>query len=211
MKHDRDLVIDVMCATVEAMELPTIIKEGCIAMTKLGIDALRYFRLDAKPVPVKVLALNPTLGAWVQEGHTLDETAEWPEGSFAVALGHGVDPNTARQRRMRAMGRMPGWDGHLVIGVDDHVLIDLSMSQMRRNNRNIILPDTAILRVESPFEGLTESVVFDFGECVVAYDPDPTNVGYRDAPDWKLTGGGAFHRALVGQVIRAMKAILADA
>ena len=175
----------------------------CIAATRIGIEALRYFGIAAVPQPCQVRALNNQMAAHIERDEIDDvRTCEyWTpiDGSWGVGIGyHDPARDPAPER--------PGWNGHLVLccnRLEAPVLVDLSIAQAAR-------PQHAMLF--EPFIGTlppgwptapADHVVFRFDEGVLSYVATADR-GYESAPDWTVRE----FRPIAGELIRRMKGAL---
>ena len=103
---------------------------GCIASTRIAIDVLDYFKINAKPLSVKVEIFNEAMVKRIEagvHGGSHEERIKWFEedGSWGIGIGFGGQP-----------GR---WPGHLVALVENKWLLDMSLDQANRPERMIFL------------------------------------------------------------------------
>lgn len=185
-------------------------KDSCIASTRIGIDALAYFGVKAVPVSLQMLLFNREAVELLNSGKTLEEIAAFVrerglnEEGGPWTMGVGAD-----------LGRPGGWAGHLVVGVPAaNLLVDLSIDQVSRPHKGLVLDEPAVLQVpETWWTGETDMVQFtnpNDGSMIFLDQREsmlPDRDGYRKTSNWKGRAGGseAPVRAVTGQVIRAMK------
>lgn len=182
---------------------PAILEEHfhpdcCIAATRHGIEALRYFGVEAQPVKVQTFAGNADWIRWIEQlaaaGRSPDDEA-MPDGSWSV----GIDLSADGVRATSARGRYPG---HLVF-VADGFLIDLSLGQMSRPERGMTLPFCAAFDLSGHERWDNDGAGFRVehlpGEVVAVIYKRLPEVDWRDAPDWRRKPPYA------GEIIRAMK------
>lgn len=102
---------------------PPIFKEHftprcCINATRVGMDALRRFRVESFPLPVQVTGYSPTAAEKVLVGKKPEQGVG---GDWMTSIGFGKnEPNEE------------GFDGHLVLIVARRFMVDLSIGQMAR-------------------------------------------------------------------------------
>lgn len=173
---------DILDALVEAQPLiaARCIERSCILSTNVGIRALRYFGISAKPLSVDVQIFNPTFIKLYSKGITKpDELIAGGARMIAIDLGN----------------HNGGWGGHLMIDLDEGDLLDLSFGQFSRPQKSMPMPAVGCFKEFDPSRACT----YWLNECAVKIEVvnDQT---YIHAPDWKRE-----YRDIVGQVIRAMK------
>lgn len=122
----REIQAAAMCALLVRAAPPIFAQRFgprcCINATRVGMDALRRFRVESFPLPVKVAAFSPKAAEKVVAGKPL--TRE--EGEWMVLLGDGS-----------SVPDDEGYDGHLVLMVARRFLVDLSIGQVSRPERGI--------------------------------------------------------------------------
>ena len=163
----------------------------CILATRVAIETLRYFGVQAQELPVGLAVLNAEYVAWEQAGR--------PEPMPPTAHSIGVDPDAdPTDERLATMG---GYMGHLVALTTDNVMIDLTLSQVNRPQKGIELGP---LIVEVPGDFSTRKdwlYVLSNNRCEIAYQSRPDiGTAYKDTADWRSN-----HKRLVGPMIRYIK------
>ncbi len=140
------------------------IAQCCIAATKVGVQVLREWGIEARPLLVGV-------------------TARCPSTAFSPAYEVIID-----HRSSKKCGG-PGLSGHLVIagrvGAKEF-LLDLSAYQMDRPERGLHVPRGIYVAVDK----LSLPLAVDTGDSqsVVTYERhrSPKHSRWRDTPDWLL-------------------------
>ena len=103
----------------------------CLNGTRVLIDVLQHFGIEAKPLSVQLVVTN---AAWKE---CLDKVGvatqamvdEWVESKGAWSVG--IDTSSPKE---------PGlWNGHIVL-VTDRVLVDSAIGQLSRPEKNMKLP-----------------------------------------------------------------------
>lgn len=150
----------------------------CVLHTRAGMDVCKALGLNAKPLPVKCLAFNAEyVRRTVELGRqpTPSETNEWFEAG-AWAVGAGV-----RGATQAPNGRV-GYNGHLVLAVEGRWLVDLSLDQFSRPEKNMTLRHGYH---EAPdfIAGTTQDFIFDVNGTHVVYVQHDDRA-YLRAPDW---------------------------
>lgn len=155
----------------------------CIAATRVAVDALARFGLEAAPAPTDVVILNPPLRARLDGGVAPEDRAEPQrlaglDGAGSVGIGFGAGPGEGFDPRT-------GYDGHLVAVCQGH-LIDLTLPQASRPDREVRLsPVAQAFGPEAAGRfAAGERVWLDVNGCAVGYRRKPEAVGYRTSPDW---------------------------
>lgn len=165
----------------------------CIAATRLALEILAPLGYDVKPLPVRLFAYN---AIWIQKalaaGHhpkSEQEGQQWQaEGAWAVGAGIGHrDDRDAPYGRNEAIGR---FNGHLVLIVNRDYLLDLSLAQIARPERNIYAEQPLVVRLDSrAFLHGTRAFVAryqaaDHDEVMLEYQAVPGDRTYRRTADW---------------------------
>jgi hypothetical protein len=166
----------------------------CIAATKVAVEVLGYFGIQARPLVTAPTAMNPAAARWLvtRRGEPC-EVEEWWEQ-------HGCF--------MGGLVRTPGPDrflGHLVAIVERTQLLDLSLGQMTYPERNLRLPPAAAVPLFAGQAADQPLAAFHDAEGTVLYYAH-TNTDWEDSPDWADTGGSAVLRGpVVLCLIRAIE------
>jgi hypothetical protein len=155
----------------------------CLPATRIGMEALRYFGVNAKPLPMKVVAGNYAWMEWILEnpGATYHDM---PDEAWAVGVGHRENHG-------------PGVDVHVVLNVEDEIMLDLDARQLSRPAKGMPVPDTILAPFQGGFEAQWHNDV-----VVVNYVPHENPPQWKHGSDWRKAGKQA------GPVIRALKAEL---
>lgn len=167
--------------------LVTVQGPACILATAIGIDVLKEFGIEARPLSVQVDVVNRA----------------WLDGDVAAAwrLSAGYPPEeAAKMLAPRTNVPTSPWDGHLVIElVGRAALLDLDLKQMARPRHRIVVPPVGW------FEGWNGTA----GEWPLA---DGGRIFYRAKRDDVASWGGArdwWDRAKradsVAAVVRAIR------
>lgn len=199
-QHARPLILDHYRA------------DSCIASTRVAIEVLRYFGLNAEPLPLLVLAFNAEAARMIEEGadlptvhaETLKYSTDDPGGPWTIAVGTG--------RQARHSGD-EGWAGHLVAAIPDlKVVIDLSIDQINRPHKTMnFTPVWSIVPEDDWWAGEVNNAFFRTDEdCLLildrnALDPD----GYKASTNWTMKDHSKTAiKQIVGQAIRQVRADL---
>jgi hypothetical protein len=173
--------------------------DSCIASTKIAIDVLSYFAIEAKPMVVRMLAYNAL--AW--EAVSRQEQPDWDAGAWSLGLGFPGDPPDPTK-----------WDGHLVAVSKEIVegqvcILDLSMDQASRPHKQMTM-EPSVFRIP---EGVDEAwvqgeipVMFESPEgCLVSYMAFPDDKSYSLSTNWADI---KTRKETTGVIIRAINALL---
>lgn len=157
---------------------------SCVQATRMGVEALKYFGVEAKPLVTLAITGN---AAWVEWMKLEDPDAPWSDEVWSV----GTDPNLKEGER--------GYPAHLVIEIDGQ-LLDLDAGFSARPEKGIHVPATVLL----PLTEFGAGIDLDEGG-VLLYRRHSTKVDYRQSGAWRNSQKWA------GPVIRRMRDRLADA
>ena len=143
---------------------------ACILASRLGIEALRVEGLRARAVPVILTVGNPTYMDLLVRADpgTADE---WRDaGAWGIELGRENPSN------------LPGWNGHLVVVVQDRYLLDLTAHQISRPQKGIV---GKAFWIEARDFARGEPCALEAGDgCTWLYRHDPENREYLRLPAW---------------------------
>lgn len=157
----------------------------CVQATHVGLDALRYFGIEAKPRVTLMMVGNEAWAEWMLAG----SPQPMPDPVWSV----GIDPN--------AEGR--GFPAHLVIEIDGQ-LLDLDAGFYSRPHKGIHVPPTILTPIRPMVEdGPIAGVDLEGGGAMIYGQAPPGTPNYRGSGAWKHTGTWA------GPVIRRMRERLA--
>jgi hypothetical protein len=157
---------------------------SCVQATRMGIEALRYFGVHAKPLVTLLMVGN---AAWVDWMADPDRSPDnWPDDVWSV----GTDPVPGKER---------GYPAHLVIEIDG-MLLDLDTRFAARPEKGIHVPDTLYLpiRPEGMSPDLLAGTPLDEGG-IALYRPHTPKVDFHASGAWKDS------RKWSGPVIRRMR------
>jgi hypothetical protein len=191
-EHSLNPVLDALRAEVpveiyrrnEYEVLRASARGSCVQATRMGIEALKYFGVKAKPLVTLAITGN---AAWVEWVKLEDPTAPWSDEVWSV----GTDPKQKPGER--------GYPAHLVIEIDGQ-LLDLDAGFCARPEKGIHVPDTVLLPLTA------HGAAMDLAEGgVLLYRYHTPTVDYRKSGAWRDSQKWA------GPVIRRMRERLADA
>jgi hypothetical protein len=190
MTVSRDLaVVETLVAVARPIILTRYRADSCIASTRIAIDALAHFGVDAEPFACLAMAYNKRYGERLQAGLApLDD----PD-SFSITIGL-IDRIEAYERRKAV--------GHVLALTHDDV-IDLSIDQASRPEQGIVLEPFAFPRPPHFTEQRTTLIDEDTGGALV-YDPRPDERPWLPSSRWRRAGD----KRVTDNVIRAMRDVL---
>lgn len=189
--HDRH-VEDVLEAMVQ--ESPALLYEKyrpdcCIAATSIALDVLKYFHVDAQPLPVRATAMNRAMRERHEQGNppTAEEIAAWQ------AKPGPIDPTEPWGVGLGFENGGPGWAGHLIAVIEERWLLDLALRQASRPERGLVVPDAGWGTITRPLPRRVDQAgrllaladLADGGTLTYWTAPDAPD--WRDAPDWGHT------------------------
>ena len=163
----------------------------CLPSTRLGLEVCRYFEVKAWPLPTRALAVNEAWQEWMH-GEAMGQ-GEMPEPAWSVAVGWD------------SPGR--GVDMHLVLLVEEKVLLDLDSSQFSRPQHKMPVAPTTFLAAGQRPHPVTGEPLWYAGTPLegggrLDYVEHPNPPQWKSAPDWRKVGRYA------GPIIRTIRAEL---
>lgn len=185
---------------------------SCIASTRIGIDALDYFGVQAVPVPLSIVVFNTEALEMLHAGKDLPEIqaealkydATDQGGPWTMGVGAEIENSN-------------GWAGHLVVGLPQmRLLLDLAFDQVSRPLKGLTFTEPQLFPVVDTDWWLKEKRYVELEgtsegrEILLILDneaPDPE--GYKRSPNWRRAsskyGSRRVFQELTGQIIRLMK------
>jgi hypothetical protein len=154
---------------------------SCVQATRIGIEALRYFGVAAKPLVTLMGVGNAAWVEWMEAGGPA--ASDMPEGAWAV----GTDPRVKEGDR--------GFPAHLVIEIDGH-LLDLDAGFSARPEREIHVPATLLIPLRDGEVVATASLD---GGGLAFYKAHKPKLNFREIGAWRDS------RKWTGPVIRRMR------
>ncbi len=189
----RDVLLDRICDLVpDTLHADGVRVDSCVLSSRVGSQVAAYFGIELKPLPIHVQAWNQQALDFVDKYGM--KYALKHDGKFDKAGGWIVSIDETDHGRP---GRYPG---HLILrDVESGAVLDLSLGQISRPAKDIVLPKAAWFADFDP----SGTNVFPFtGKYAgtVVYQPLADGVkDFRQGPDWKL------RNPFAGQIIRKLK------
>lgn len=168
---DEARVCWLLCRIGRPMILEEYRPDSCIASTRIGIAVLKELEVPASPLPVEVVAFNPTFSRIMAQG-SAPEVAVADARAWSVGVSPSAPPP-----------RPGGWVGHLVILTAGH-FVDLSLDQLSRPDKNLDLGASPFPRPRGWPESGDWANFGDDAGVTMMYRP-LSDQGFRRAPDWK--------------------------
>jgi hypothetical protein len=156
--------------------------ESCVLSTRMAVDIARRYGVDAYPLSVEALVMNPIMARLdADHGPTPDRSGWAAQGAAMVWLGKGDE------------APQPGkWPGHLVAVIDRRWLLDLSADQAHRPQYDIHLTEPLVFPVTEGFLRGRQDAVLDVqdgeqgaGQRLV-YHTTPGNDTWRTSDAWTM-------------------------
>lgn len=160
-----------------AWTLQNAVRNSCVLSTRIGIEVLARYGIQARPQPVIVVAAN-------EEGARLAlqnvPVADWPPTAHSVGvMGSGTSNPDANR-----------WDGHLVIVLRNpsrlRTLIDITSDQFSRPERGIQIGGPVFMDITglwSPQDPLSTAAGAD-GNALITYWVNMQGGNWRETRDW---------------------------
>lgn len=181
--------------------------DSCIASTRIGINVLAHYDIEAEPLPVSAMVLNKYAANLLLSDRDRFERElaaadpdEWG-GPWSIGLGAAKPPGIERNPH--------GWEGHLIIEIPTtRTFVDLSLDQVSRPHKGMRLKPLAFtLEDDDPFiVGPERFVGVDArAGCLVSYNrdcPDPN--GYLASTNW--TGDKGMQEVIDEVAVRIIEA-----
>lgn len=179
--NDMPTKRQVILGTLARFGREQILKEwgpdSCIASTALAIDILKHYGIKAEAFPCTVMVFNAVNNQKIKEIGRLpnaEESRAWQDdGGWSVGVGFGSKGMAENK-----------WPGHLVVIVDDEILLDLSIDQATRPKHKMYLQagGGGIPNFQEFYSG-KEVYVAEANDCLLIYERKDQDA-YKKSPDW---------------------------
>lgn len=154
---------------------------SCVQATRVGIEALKYFGIQTKPLVTLMGVGNAAWVEWMDTGGPA--VSDMPDEAWAV----GTDP--------RAKAGERGYPAHLVIEIDG-CLLDLDAGISARPEREIHVPPTLLIPLR---EGEVIATTMLEAGGMAFYKAHKPKENFREIGAWRDS------RKWAGPVIRRMR------
>ena len=206
MRRTRiEAVLDQLVAVYPSMlQLVGYGKDNCVLSCRVGADVLRTLGLRARPYACQVRVQNEPYFRAYMDGHEPQES----EGAWSVDIGFGPPPGHEQDPHRI--------DAHAVLLVQQRYLLDLSIDQADRPQRNIrARPFWAEMTGDQRDgwrSGAPGYLHIETDGTHMLYRPTPErHAALMQAPDWTLRGkrdgtdGVAVIRGMTERILRELK------
>lgn len=151
-------------------------KDSCIASTRITVEVFSRLGFKATPLPCYVQIYNSKFREiFEREKHwpTKEEMKKWiTEGGWGISIGLGDHKGG-------------GYVGHLVAIVENKYLIDSSIDQAERPNKEIFLPTILVKEINRNFRrGKENHTIINDEGTVMVYEPRIKDRKWEVSPDW---------------------------
>lgn len=162
----------------------------CVQATRVGIEALAYFGIQAKPLVTLFMTGNLAWVEWMLAG----QQQPMPDEVWSV----GIDPEHRPEDR--------GYPAHLVIEIEGQIL-DLDTGLYARPHKGIHLPPTMLIPIRNDGANGRPIAAQDLeGGGAVVYHH--RSAYHAPPPDYRGTGAWKETKKWTGPVIRRMREAL---
>jgi hypothetical protein len=192
-KTDKKVDLTQLCEILAPIVRMTMVKyfasNCCVATCKILRDVFGHYGYRARQVPVTVTIINRAMRELVEQNVTFpkEERARLAFFERHGAWGIGIVP-VLNSKNVNGSG----FGGHLVLNVDG-ILVDASLQQAERRDRQIILPPwLAITPVPAGFfaaRAKGQQIRGVIGDCLICYRR-LENEAYRISPNWRQESAG---------------------
>lgn len=173
--------------------------DSCIAATRITLDVLAHFHVLAEALPARLMIFNPAFVQRIENGAEFpksgDVVQEWAkeDGSWTLGVGYSDEGTLAPDK----------WPGHLVAVTEDRWLIDCSLDQAIRLDRDIRVGPAVWDGVTDAFMRGHEPFVRSINGSVLKYMAFPDELRYKNSPNWHNPRPN--ERAVTEKIIRKIE------
>lgn len=178
-------------------KFPGMALDNCVMSSRIAYELFKYYGLNPKPLAVSVTVGNPRYTELLGlhgPPTSREQLDEWvAQGAFCMGItGHRKAPPK------------PGyWNGHLVTVCED-TLLDLSLDQCSRPQHNMEVEELYARVPQRFLEGSERAVFIHATGCVVIYEIEPWNEGWKGASDWEFV---AAYQHVIDEIIGEIEAL----
>jgi hypothetical protein len=143
-----------------------------VTATRVIYDVLTKLHFKVKPMAVEARVYNPLYTQKLRPPENDEEANKWlEEGCWSVILGDLV-PKAANK-----------WPGHLVAIINDVCIMDLTIVQAYRPDKNVIVNPVFAEINEAFIQGDIQRGVMN-NDCLIVYQAVPYNQDWLKSRDW---------------------------
>lgn len=143
-----------------------------VTATRVIYDVLTKLHFKVKPLAVEARVYNPLYTQKMRPPENDEEANKWlEEGCWSVILGDLVP---------KAVNK---WPGHLVAIINDACIMDLTIVQAYRPDKNVIVNPVFAEINEAFIQGDLQRGVTN-NDCLIVYQGIPYNQDWLKAKDW---------------------------
>lgn len=157
-------------------------RDSCILHSRVAVDFLRRRGLRVRALTVSVSVFNEPWAAWLQElGRMPTNDDQPPTNIWSVHIGSGA-PDEVKAR--------PGYDGHVIVIVNERYAVDLTIDQASRPAKGILVGPHWWVVDHSFITGASAHAFVTTTHTYVRYEAMPEERGFLTVPDWTLPSQG---------------------
>lgn len=173
----QDKIMEVYAEVAPALIYRHFSVDCCLNATRVAIDVLHGFGIEARPLTTKVMVFNKAMWDKVQAKGDLPSKEEMDEWVEAGAWCLGVDGQMREGQ--------DGWPWHLVAVTKDRML-DSSSLQMSRPHRSIKVSPVITAPIPKGFErGASKLILRNDDDAVLMYTGVPEVEDYKTKPGFQ--------------------------
>ena len=146
--------------------------DNCIVSARIAMEVFDNWHLKVKPLTVKVSIFNKLYSDKGAAPADEEEAKKWiDEGAWSVIVGDRTEKNPQK------------WHGHLVSLIDKY-MIDTSVIQANRPNKNILVDPIVAELKDSEFKSGKNNIVFNMNGSTMFYTVFPDDTSFMKHKDW---------------------------
>lgn len=176
-----DLVISTLCKLTR----PLMLRSGwrtdcCIATTRALTRVFSSYGIQSHALMVELViwnnAMREKVNAVGRVAETHEEMREWFKECGAWTMGLGIPDPAAPD----------SWHGHMVVVIENRVILDASIDQADRPARGVKFPYSITAEVDDTFlSGEEPRICISPTGMLLRYQARPNDQRYVDSPDWE--------------------------
>lgn len=186
--YDTRVIVARLVEKARPIILEYYTPDSCIASTRIALDVLRHFGIETYALSVKAMLFNRIYRDHYEaigRAPSDQEAEAWfAAGAHSIGLGYGGD------------GRADRWPGHLVAIAARSYLVDLSLDQAARPQKDMEVTGHATPVTEAFLRGRGVLGIEAHDGTLITYQAVVGDKSYQASPNWTTPESACIQRII---------------